>query len=82
MRARLGRLAPLGVFVKAYDYQNGAHRALALQTEDAASGLRRGDDAVWPPQARAYIKRIEELTGVPAWYVSVGTSRDQIIRAA
>ena len=35
-----------------------------------------------PREARAYIKRIEELTGVPAWYVSVGTSREQIIRAA
>ena len=33
-----------------------------------------------PPEARRYIRRIEELTGVPAWYVSVGTSRDQIIR--
>ncbi|HEX6587595.1 MAG TPA: adenylosuccinate synthase [Longimicrobiales bacterium] len=33
-----------------------------------------------PAEARAYIRRLEELTGVPAWYVSVGTSRDQIIR--
>jgi uncharacterized PurR-regulated membrane protein YhhQ (DUF165 family) len=42
------------VFVKAYDYQNGAHRALALQAEDVSSGLRRENDAVWPPHARAY----------------------------
>ena len=33
-----------------------------------------------PDEAQRYIRRIEELTGVPAWYVSVGTSRDQIIR--
>ena len=32
-----------------------------------------------PAEARRYIARIEELTGVPSWYVSVGTSRDQII---
>lgn len=40
--------------MKAYDYQNGAHRVLALQAEDVSNGLRRGDDAVWPPQTRAY----------------------------
>ena len=33
-----------------------------------------------PREARAYIRRIEELTGVPVWYVSVGTGREQIIR--
>lgn len=33
-----------------------------------------------PDAARAYIDRIEELTGVPVWYVSVGTGREQIIR--
>ncbi|HUF14233.1 MAG TPA: adenylosuccinate synthase [Longimicrobiales bacterium] len=33
-----------------------------------------------PAEARRYIARIEELTGVSVWYVSVGTSRDQIIR--
>ncbi|MBI4408818.1 MAG: adenylosuccinate synthase [Gemmatimonadetes bacterium] len=32
-----------------------------------------------PPRARAYLKRIEQLTGVPIWYVSVGTEREQII---
>jgi len=32
-----------------------------------------------PAAARAYIDRIEELTGVPVWYVSVGTGREQII---
>ncbi|MBX6366082.1 MAG: adenylosuccinate synthase [Gemmatimonadetes bacterium] len=33
-----------------------------------------------PPAARAYLRRLEELTGVPAWYISVGTGREQIIR--
>src|SRR5690606_13556964 len=34
-----------------------------------------------PAQARAYLHRIEELTGVPIWFVSVGTERGEIIRA-
>ncbi len=33
-----------------------------------------------PEAARAYMRRIEEVTGVPIWYVSVGTKREQIIR--
>ncbi|HEX7118347.1 MAG TPA: adenylosuccinate synthase [Longimicrobiales bacterium] len=33
-----------------------------------------------PRAARDYMRRIEELTGVPIWYVSVGTGREQIIR--
>jgi adenylosuccinate synthase len=33
-----------------------------------------------PPRARAYLNRIEELTGVPIEYVGVGTKREQIIR--
>ena len=32
-----------------------------------------------PSAARAYLDRIEELSGVPIRYVSVGTRRDQII---
>jgi adenylosuccinate synthase len=40
-------------------------------------GARRWEDL--PPQAHAYLRRLEELTGVPIWYVSVGTRRDQII---
>ncbi|HEX2166231.1 MAG TPA: adenylosuccinate synthase [Longimicrobiales bacterium] len=32
-----------------------------------------------PPQARAYLERIRELTGVDIDFVSVGTKRDQII---
>jgi adenylosuccinate synthase len=32
-----------------------------------------------PAAARAYLARIEQLTGVPIAYVSIGTKRDQII---
>jgi adenylosuccinate synthase len=38
---------------------------------------RRWEDL--PAAAQAYLRRIEELTGTPIWYVSVGTRRDQII---
>jgi adenylosuccinate synthase len=33
-----------------------------------------------PPRAQAYLHRLEELTGVPIAFVSVGTRRGQIIR--
>ncbi|HET7273960.1 MAG TPA: adenylosuccinate synthase [Longimicrobiaceae bacterium] len=45
--------------------------------EESTAGARDWDDL--PEKARAYLSRIEELTGVPIWYVSVGTRRDQII---
>jgi adenylosuccinate synthase len=32
-----------------------------------------------PPQARAYLKRIEELSGVPVDLVSTGAERDDTI---
>ena len=32
-----------------------------------------------PAAARTYLARLEELSGVPTRYVSVGTRRDQII---
>lgn len=32
-----------------------------------------------PAPARAYLDRLEQLSGVPIRYVSVGTRRDQII---
>ncbi|HUG40779.1 MAG TPA: adenylosuccinate synthase [Longimicrobiales bacterium] len=35
-----------------------------------------------PDAARAYIRRIEELAGVPVQFVSVGTMREQIIHLA
>jgi hypothetical protein len=48
-------------FVRAYDYQNGAHRALTLDTADVTAGLRHEDDAVWPPRTRAYGGPPEDL---------------------
>jgi adenylosuccinate synthase len=44
------------------------------------SGARDWDDL--PAAARTYLHRIEELTEVPIWYVSVGSRRDQIIHVA
>ncbi len=38
---------------------------------------RRWEDL--PEAAKGYLRRLEELTGTPIWYVSVGTRRDQII---
>ena len=43
----------------------------------STSGARRWDDL--PEAARNYLLRLEAITGVPIWYVSVGTRRDQII---
>ena len=42
-----------------------------------AGGARRLSDL--PSEARAYLDRLEDLSGVPVRYVSVGTRRDQII---
>lgn len=42
-------------------------------TEEA----RTWDDL--PPKAQAYVKRLEELTGAPIAFISVGPERDQII---
>jgi adenylosuccinate synthase len=35
-----------------------------------------------PKEARSYLDRLQDLSGVPARYVSVGTRRDQIIEVA
>jgi len=43
----------------------------------STSDARSIDDL--PPAARAYLDRLEALTGVPIEFVSVGTARDQII---
>jgi adenylosuccinate synthase len=43
----------------------------------STTGARRWQDL--PEGAKAYLLRLEELTGAPIWYVSVGTRRDQII---
>ena len=42
------------------------------------SGARRWEDL--PAAARAYVERIEEATGCPVVYVSVGAERDAIIK--
>ena len=39
--------------------------------------IRRWEDL--PAQARAYIVRIEELTGVPTRLISVGPEREQVV---
>jgi adenylosuccinate synthase len=43
----------------------------------STSAARRLADL--PPQARAYLDRIQDLLQVPITYVSVGHRRDQII---
>ena len=40
-------------------------------------GIRRFDDL--PREARAYIARLEEITGVPAAIVSTGSGREDTI---
>ncbi len=45
--------------------------------EEDISNLRRYDDL--PKNVRSYLKRIEELTGVPVQIVSVGPGREQTI---
>ena len=45
----------------------------------AAAGVRKYEDL--PSEARAYVARIEEITGVPAAVLSTGSAReDTIIR--
>jgi adenylosuccinate synthase len=41
------------------------------------SGCRTWEDL--PVNAQRYLRRIEELAGVPIWYVSVGPERDQMV---
>lgn len=43
----------------------------------STEGARRMADL--PPEARAYLDRLQDLAGAPIRYVSVGTRRDQII---
>jgi adenylosuccinate synthase len=45
--------------------------------QSSTAGARRWEDL--PAAAQRYLRRLEELTGAPIWYVSVGTRRDQII---
>jgi adenylosuccinate synthase len=55
------------------------YETLAGWTENTSTA-RKWEDL--PAAAHAYLRRLEELTGVPIWYVSVGTRRDQIIHVA
>jgi adenylosuccinate synthase len=48
--------------------------------ETSTAGARSLADL--PPNARAYLDRIQELTEVPIAYVSVGTKRDEIIHVS
>lgn len=45
--------------------------------EEDITAVRRWQDL--PPQARAYVKRIEEYCGVPVRRVSVGPERNQVV---
>lgn len=59
----LGRVQPIYEHHRGWEQPTGTARRLT----DLPSG------------ARAYLNRLEELSGVPVRYVSVGTRRDQII---
>jgi adenylosuccinate synthase len=59
----LGRVEPIYQVLRGWSRPTGGARTL-------------GD---LPREARAYLDRLEELSGVPVRYVSVGTRRDQII---
>lgn len=54
-----------------------AYEEMAGWTEDI-SGARTFSDL--PEAARAYVRRIEEIAGVPVTLVSVGPARDQTVR--
>ncbi len=59
----------LSKFVPVYEEMDGWQQDLR--------SLKRWEEL--PPQARAYILRIEELCGVPVRLISVGPERDQVI---
>ena len=59
----LGRVRPIYEILQGWEQPSGAARRLADL----------------PSRARAYLDRLEALSGVPVRYVSVGTRRDQII---
>jgi adenylosuccinate synthase len=62
----LGRVQPVYERLPGWGRPTGAARTLADL----------------PREARSYLDRLQELSGVPARYVSVGTRRDQIIEVA
>jgi adenylosuccinate synthase len=59
----LGRVEPMYAALRGWNRPTG--------------GARKLSDL--PKEARAYLDRLQELSGVPVRYVSVGTRRDQII---
>ncbi len=86
-------LDPIRVCI-AYRDQAGEHRSLPFGSSNLADfepvyeelpGWERDltSAATWdelPPQAQAYIRRVEDLSEVPVRQVSVGPERDQLIR--
>ncbi len=62
----LGRVEPSYEVLRGWNRPTGGARTLADL----------------PAEARAYLDRLEALSGVPVRYVSVGTRRDQIIEVA
>jgi len=45
--------------------------------QEDITGARRFEDL--PPAAQTYVRRVEELAGAPATYISVGPGRDQTV---
>ena len=70
------------VFEDVPPHQSLFHRAepvyqrLSGWTEDLTAARRFQD---LPPAAQAYVRRIEELAGVPVRYISVGPDREQTL---
>ena len=52
------------------------YQRLSGWTEDLTAARRFQD---LPPAAQAYVRRIEELAGVPVRYISVGPDREQTL---
>ncbi|HEX7975194.1 MAG TPA: adenylosuccinate synthetase, partial [Anaerolineales bacterium] len=60
---------------------------ITTSTPTASSGTTAVHDtrsirefAQLPPQARAYVRKVEELVGAPVQMVSTGPDRDEVIR--
>lgn len=71
------RTTALPVFTPDFERVRPVYETLPGWAEDI-SAARRFDDL--PPNARRYIRRIEELSGVPVSLVSVGPEREQAVR--
>ncbi|MBP8975063.1 MAG: adenylosuccinate synthetase, partial [Anaerolineae bacterium] len=71
------RVTAMPLFTPDFECVRPVYEALPGWTEDV-SAARRFDDL--PPNARRYVRRIEELSGVPVSLVSVGPEREQAVR--